>query len=123
MPYIFSQTIINIWFFQRSAEGGSRELNEATSEFVTGDHRASSALSPYPDASRRESNVAISSTYSNSLGSSSEEDESVDAFNRRGHQGSYVLRKASLHLTHSLLFENTGCQFCLHSHKYVARQL
>ena len=75
------------------------ELNEATSEFVTGDHRASSALSPYPGASRKESNVAISSTFSHSLSSSGEEDESVDAFNRRGHQGSYVLRKASLHLT------------------------
>ena len=89
-------------------EGESAELNEATSEFVTGDRRASSAaLSPHPSGtSRRESNVAISPSFPRGDGedlfsSSSSEDESVDAFNKRGHQGSYVVRKASKPSPHS----------------------
>ena len=76
------------------------EPKEASSEFVG---RAKSTLSP-PRDGRRESSITISPTPSGepiSNSSSSSEDESVDMFNRRGHQGSYVLRKVANSLPHT----------------------
>ena len=53
-----------------------------------------SAILSLPRESRRESNISISANpHGEQSSSSSDEDDSIDAFDRRGHQGSYVLRK------------------------------
>lgn len=77
------------------------DSNEATSEYRRESGQTVSTLSP-PDASirdaRRDSNVFVMSAPSpghNDLSGSSS-DDSLSAFDRQGHQGSFVLRKACL---------------------------
>ena len=70
------------------------ESNEASSAFVA--RKLSSTLAPGTDA-RRESNISINPSSGGDMSSSSSDDDgSVGAFDKRGHQGSYVLRKVTL---------------------------
>ena len=77
-------------------------MNQATSEYRGGDIEGSS---PQNGTSRDDSNVLISSTAARGGLSSSSSEESINTFDRRGHQGSYFIRKASVHCN------SCTCQF------------